>query len=456
MSIFRYNFGAIQNHDVRKYLQSKLEFERWEESISSEATIAHYRNFRKICYGFPMAQNNFIIIKQLLKKWSKEYELPFIFFDKKNEKEILFENISFIDDAIYYLRNWEGKKEIYNYNLSSIEAARKIIVNKYKDYDEDSQFILEKSKKKLLLFQGHSFELRTYILVVQIDKKIYTFLYPLIIAHFGVDNIVMTELLQFLDIGYENSSNITSYHPLMDKIYQLVKKTANVIANVVKLTNHIYKIENSKKYNNSIKPQMQYHLYALDIILNEDKEPFLIDIVNNPVYQPFKEEARTIREKNKMFDDILENFVINFAKFSNISYDNSRFIILNDTTQYFEYKLVVAKKINDELLESSDDLSKDGEKFLVKCLNDSTNEFTTDNVNFLKAKNHEKEKEKEKEQIDCIFDREKNEINVDKKIDDLLQKERKEKIIGIASATLPIFLATYLAKKTYQSFTKKS
>ena len=103
-------------------------------------------------------------------------------------------------------------------------------------------------------------------------------------------------------------------------------------------------------------------------------------------------------------------------------------------------------------------MSKDGEKFLVKCLNDSTNEFTTDNVNFLKAKNHEKEKEKEKEkeQIDCIFDREKNEINVDKKIDDLLQKERKEKIIGIASATLPIFLATYLAKKTYQSFTKKS
>jgi len=268
-----------------------------------------------------------------------------------------------------------------------------------------------------------------------------------------VDNINIIELLQFLDVEYENSSNISSYHPLMDNIYKLVQKTANVIANVVILTNHIYKIENSKKYKNSIKSKMQYHLYALDIILNEDKEPFLIDIVNNPVYQPSKEEARTIREKNKMFDDILENFVINFAKFSNISYDNSRFIILNDTNQYFEYKLVIAKKINDELLENNDFLSKDGENFLVKCLNDNTTEFTTDNMVFVKK--IEKEKEKEKEKVECIFEEE-NVINIDKKIEDLLQKERKEKIVGIASATLPIFLATYFAKKTYQSFTKKS
>ena len=49
----------------------------------------------------------------------------------------------------------------------------------------------------------------------------------------------------------------------------------------------------------------------------------------------------------------------------------------------------------------------------------------------------------------------KKEVIIEKKIDDLLSKERTDKIVGIASATLPIFLATYLAKKTYQSFTKK-
>ena len=89
----------------------------------------------------------------------------------------------------------------------------------------------------------------------------------------------------------------------------------------------------------------------------------------------------------------------------------------------------------------------------MKCLNDEMTELGTNNATFLNNK-------KEKEIInkdDCIFDDipEKNEGIIEKKIDDLLSKERTDKIVGIASATLPIFLATYLAKKTYQSFTKK-
>jgi len=55
---------------------------------------------------------------------------------------------------------------------------------------------------------------------------------------------------------------------------------------------------------------------------------------------------------------------------------------------------------------------------------------------------------------ECIFNDKKDEI-VEKKIENLLQKEKNEKIFGIASATIPIFLATYLAKKTYQTLSKK-
>jgi hypothetical protein len=265
----------------------------------------------------------------------------------------------------------------------------------------------------------------------------------------------MAEFLDFLDIGYDNISNINSHHVLLEKIYKLVEKTATVIANVCKLSNNIYRIENEKKCKKSTKPNMQYHLFALDIILNEDKHPFLIDIIHNPVYKASKEESKTIREKNKMFDDILDNFVRSFAKFSRISYDNSRFILLTESPQYFEYKLIISKKINDDFIENTDFLSKDGEKFLVKCLNDEMAELGTNNASFLT-----KEKEKEKEithKDDCIFEEitDKKEVIIEKKIDDLLSKERTDKIVGIASATLPIFLATYLAKKTYQSFTKK-
>ena len=89
----------------------------------------------------------------------------------------------------------------------------------------------------------------------------------------------------------------------------------------------------------------------------------------------------------------------------------------------------------------------------MKCLNDEVTELGTNNVTFLT-----KEKEKEiTHKDDCIFEEiiDKNDVIIEKKIDDLLSKERTDKIVGIASATLPIFLATYLAKKTYQSFTKK-
>ena len=454
MSILRYNFNGVQNQDLKKYLHSKLDFEKWEESIAQDAIVAHYRHFSKISYGFPMPKNHFIIMKKLLKNFSKEYQMSYIIFDKKNEKDILLKNVDFIDSnscSVYYLRNGEGKKEFFNYNLTNINSLSKLIIEKYKDADENIQFILEKSKKSHLLFQGNSFELRTYVLVVQIDKKIYTFLYPLLIAQFGVENINMAEFLDFLDIGYDNNSNINSYHVLLNKIYQLVEKTATVIANVCKLSNNIYKIENEKKCKKSTKPNMQYHLFALDIILNDDKQPFLVDIIHNPVYKVSKEESKTIREKNKMFDDILDNFVRSFVKFSRISYDNSRFILLTESPQYFEYKLIISKKINDDFIENTDFLSKDGEKFLVKCLNDEMTELWTNNATFMT---------KEKEIIhkdDCIFEEitDKKEVIIEKKIDDLLSKERTDKLVGIASATLPIFLATYLAKKTYQSFTKK-
>ena len=129
-------------------------------------------------------------------------------------------NDDFIDSNcnVYYLRNGEGKRLFFNYNLQSMNSLNKLIIEKCKDSENDSQFILEKSKKTLLFFQGKSFELRTYVLVVQIDKNIYTFLYPLLIAQFGVDNINMAEFLDFLDIGYDNISNINSNHVLLEKI----------------------------------------------------------------------------------------------------------------------------------------------------------------------------------------------------------------------------------------------
>jgi len=457
MSIYRYNFNGVKTQDYKKYLESKLDFEKWEESIAEDAIVANYRYNRKISYGFPITKNHFIIIKKMLKKVAKEHELQYIFFEKNDVEKL--RNIDFIEPtSIYYLRNGEGKRELFNYNLTNINTVNKLINDKYKDAEDDTQFILEKSVKNLLFFKGNSFEFRTFILIIQIDKKIYTFLYPLLIGHFGVDNINMSELLDFLEIGFENNSNINSYNPFLEKIYRLLNKTANCIANICKISNYIYKLEHEKKFKKSKKTMMQYHLYALDIMVNEDKEPFLIDIISNPVYNIHKEESKTIREKNKMFNDLLENFIIYFAKFDKINYDNSKFLFFKDSIQLFEYKMIISKKINDEPIDNNEFISKDGEKFLLKCLDDSMNEFKSDNESFIISKELDIRKissnSENKKEPECLFE-ENKEIIVEKKIEDMLNKENKEKIIGIASATLPIFLATYLAKKTYQTLTKK-
>jgi hypothetical protein len=464
MTIYRYNLKEIQNHDIKKYLQSKFNFEKWEETIVTDAIVSHFSNFNKISYGFPLPKNFFIIIKKILKKYLQEYELPYLILDKKNEKEILYRNIDFFTDSIYHLRNSEGKKEIYNYNLSNIESLRKIIITKLKDQNDDSEYILEKMNKNLLLFQGNSFELRTYILVVKIEKKIYTFLYPLLTVHFGIENINILDFFNFLEIENNNLSKIESFHPIMNEIYDLIQKTASIIGNFIKLTNYIYKIENSERYKKSNKSQFQYNLFAIDIILDENKKPYLIDIIENPGYSKSKEDLKIIKEKNKIFDDIIDNFIIPFAKSSNISFDKSNFILLTDKNQYFEYKILITKKINDDDLLINNLISKDGENFLIKILNNSEIKFKTDNSAFLKnikLKNScdddiEKIIKNSENNSECIFKEEKVDINIDKKIEDLIIKEKKEKLIGIASATIPIFIASYIAKKTYETLTKKN
>ena len=92
MSIFRYNFNGVQNQDLKKYLHSKLDFEKWEESIAQDAIVAHYRHFSKISYGFPMPKNHFIIMHQKL-----IFKLPLV---KLFEK---LENINKIKDKVDFV-----------------------------------------------------------------------------------------------------------------------------------------------------------------------------------------------------------------------------------------------------------------------------------------------------------------------------------------------------------------
>lgn len=470
MSIFRYNFNFIPYRDLRDFLNSKMESEKWEESIANDSTIAHYSHSKKLSYGFPKSSNMKIIIKKILKELGDSYVLPFLHFYKKDMNHVLLNNTLFIEDGIYYLRNSDGKKELYNYPLKSIEEINKIILTKYKESNDNTQFILEKSIKKPSLFKGNSFEIRVYVLFVRIDKKYYSFLYPLLITHFGINEINMTEFIQFLDIGYDNSDNINSSHLLLKNLYKIIYKTSLVISSFITITNYIYEIENGIKNKNFSKSKLQYQLYALDFILNDDKIPFLIDIVFNPRFGSLELQPKILKESKKIYNDIFDNFVIHYNNEKKINLENSNFIVLTETPQYIDYKILICKKISDnDNISNKELITNQGEDLAIKLLFENILKLGNDNFSLVnkfelvssKNINIKDDNERVFENIidhgfedGCDFDNNNDKIII-KKIDNLIQKDKKDKIIEIASVTIPIFLATYLAKKTYQSYNKK-
>jgi len=464
MSLPRFNFNLINQKDLRKFLSLKMESKKWEASSAYDAIISHYSYHNKISYGFPHSQNMKLIIKKILKELDSKFILPFICFTKTDMISVLSNNTNFLEDGFYYFRNIEGKREIYNYQVKSFEHIKKIIENKYKNASDEMKFILEKSIKKPLLFKGNSFEIRAYILIVRIDEKYYTFLYPLLLTQFGINNINLDEFISFLGIGYENSDNINSLHPILKNIYILIQKTANIMSNFIRITKQIYTLENNIKEKN--KSELQYNLYALDIIINEENNPYLIDIILNPTFS-------IIREKTNIYNDIIDNFIIYYNKYEKIDFNNSNFILLTNTPQNIQYKIIICKKedpnINnyddslESITESKNYITTSGEELVQKVLDDNKILLNNDNL-FLVNKiellpnsldNYESN---DRESNDCEFNNINNNDNeINKKIIQLEKNESKKKIIGIATATLPIFALSYIVKKTYSLFsnTKK-
>ena len=381
MSLSRFNFNLINQKDLRKFLCLKMESKKWEASSAYDANIAHYSYHKKISYGFPHSHNMKLIIKKILKELDSKFILPFIYFTKTDMVSVLSNNTNFLEDGFYYFRNIEGRREIYNYPVKSFEHIKKIIANKYKNSSNEMQFILEKSIKKPLLFKGNSFEIRAYVLIVRIDEKYYTFLYPLLLIHFGIKNIDLDEFIAFLGIGYDNSDNINSLHPILKDIYILIQKTSNILSNFIRITNQVYTLENNIKEKNNL--ELQYNLYALDIIINEENNPYLIDIILNPAFG-------IIKEKSNIYNDIIDNFIIYYNKNNVIDFNNSNFILLTNTPQNIQYKMIICKKedpnINnyddslESITESKDYITTSGEELVQKVLGGNKILLNNDNL----------------------------------------------------------------------------
>ena len=497
MTHSRFNFNLVSHRDLRKYLTKKFELEKWEFSSAYDATLAHYQYQPKISYGFPHSRNIKLIAKKLLKEINENFVLPHLCFTKKNMNSTLVDNSDFLEDGTYYFRNADGKRELYNYPVRSLEQIQKIVATKYKKSTEDTQFILEKNTKKTWDFDGQNYELRAYVLVTRIGTNYHFFMYPTIFANFGKDGVNRNAFSEFLQIA--DPDNINGLHPLMKNIYKLVQKTGLIIANSLGVTNKVYRVENDirkgHKETDYFKAEFQYNLYGLDICLNEDKQPFLSDIVLNPIFGALQADPKIGKEKAKIYNDIVDNFVIYYDKFKKLNLTTSNFILLSDVPQNSPYKLLVTKKQFDEngeskfddtlqyAMDTQDFITPQGEELVQNILFENKESLTNSNLLLLdklgmKPNNTDEfinqdylvssaiggigeeiklntdlEDYIERKKDACEFEKIPNkEEFIQNKIVQLKKKEKREEMLNIAKKTLPIIGIAYAAKKTYNAY----
>lgn len=498
----RFNFNLVSHRDLRKFMTLKMESEKWEFSSAHDATLAHYQYQTKIAYGFPHSRNMKLITKKLLREQNNNFILPFLYFNKKTMNDVLYENSEFLEEGIYYFRNSEGKRELYNYPIKSLEQIQKIVNVKYKKANNDMHFILEKSVKKPLIFDGNAFEMKAYVLIIRMGKKYHSFLYPTIFANFGKENIDKVEFMKLLNL--ENREFVDSMNPLMKKIYNLLQKAALNISNYLNVTNKVYSVENELKTKfkdvNYFKSEFQYNLYGIDITINEDHNPFLTDIIFNPIFGALDSNVKVGKEKAKLYNDIIDNFIIFYNNHKKLNFDNSSFVLLTDYPQQVQYKVIVGKKLFDEngeskfddtleyAADSQDFITSQGEELVQKILFENKDTLTNDNIkllvkmglspieqdNFINSDylissavggiseeftvkgdlNEFVGKKLEK----CEFEQNNNKSEkiVEKKIDELKNKEKKDEMLNIAKTTLPLLGFAYAAKKTYNAMKTKS
>lgn len=513
-----FNFNLISHRDLRKFLTKKMEIEKWEFSSAFDANLAHYSYQPQMSYGFPHSKNMKIISKKLLRELELGFVMPFLTFGKDNMNHVFEENHSFLEDGVYYFRNAEGKKELYNYPVKTFEHIQKIVNAKYKKSSNDTQFILEKSVKKPFIFNGNQFETRVYVLVTRIAKKYHTFIYPSIFFNFGTSDINKAGFFEALGINDE----ITSNNPLIKEIYKLVQKTALVISNYLSVTNRVYSVESdikniSKKEIDFFQSEFQFNLYGIDITIDENLKPFLIDIVYNPIFGLIDIPSKVAKEKSKMYNDIIENFVIFYKNNKRVNLDSSNFVLLYDVIPYQEYKCFISKKIFDEssdskyddsleyssdikdfitsqgeqlvehiLFENKDNLSNDnlilGNRMGLKPINSedfinndylisSANggigeEYTFHNslMDYMKKREDDFEKcyfdsfinEEQKNVAKTKTTTELEDENIQKKINELIQKEKANKMMNVAKSTIPVLGLLFALKKGYSIIKDKN
>jgi len=224
----------------------------------------------------------------------------------------------------------------------------------------------------------------------------------------------------------------------------------------------------------------QFNIYGVDLIISADKKPYLSDIALNPTLGLMNLKQKVIREKIKIYDDLINNFIIDYDRTGRISVEKSDFVLLNKTPQDVFYRWVICQK---GIYDSDDSMeyNVDGNEFVTNNGESLVQSMMMNNINSLNNDNEELNTKigikpilsdsyfsKEQLTIDGIGEEyivknfedlnlEQHDKIMQAKINELIPKkkpEKKKNLMGIATKTIPIIGLLYAAKKTYSHLKK--
>ena len=349
-----YKYGDIFNkqNELHKYNIRLLNKKGWSYN-NKHSDFDGFKKEKKIMQGFPYASSSKLRVKLLLE--NSKYNTEFIYFNKKTYRDILNENLHIFNHELLFLKKSNGSQGKHVHPVVSMEDVIKIMENKYKNYDDNTIFILEKGINKPLLFKEKKFDMRIYLLFIRKEDQYYSYLYPEWFVRtsstkYNANSLSKKNMLTNTSITGKTSKN--------QFIYQKIPTINGIDTNILnkklypcltyfseKWKQHL-KEGNLKYFGKELNSGLQFNLFGIDIIIDEKLNPYVLEINYNPLFGPSKSIKDIGKLKKKMWKSIIYNYIHHYNKKKTINSKN--FIELNNNND-------ILGKINNIEYDNNDD-----------------------------------------------------------------------------------------------------
>ena len=214
----------------------------------------------------------------------------------RNKNDMILFNKEFNSDELYLL-----KKNIQQKRGISITQDIKIINNAYKD----KFVIVQKYLKNQYLYNNRKLNLRIYVLVIIKNKNKQVFINKKGKCIYSNKDFEINNLNPEIHLtSYNLDQNIYKNFPetFEELNYQLKdNKFSNIFNKIIKICKLVFKPSlqyiSDEKFNNCI----CFQLFGLDFILDNDFNPFLLEINKGPDMIP-KSKKDKVLKKNIYYD----------------------------------------------------------------------------------------------------------------------------------------------------------